>query len=83
MKKRTKWISFLALVLAMALSLGFVGKITTGTVQAATSSELEKQLEELERQKAEKDKEMADLQSQIDANADQMTKLVQQKNVAE
>ena len=83
MKKRTKWISFLALVLAMALTLGFVGKVTTGTVQAATSSELEKQLEELERQKAEKDKEMADLQSQIDANADQMTKLVQQKNVAE
>ena len=81
--RKVKWISLLALVLAMALTLGFVGNITTGTVQAASSSELEKQLEELERQKAEKDREMADLQSQIDANADEMTKLVQQKNVLE
>jgi murein DD-endopeptidase MepM/ murein hydrolase activator NlpD len=83
MKHRVKWISLLALVLVMALALGFVGKITTGTVQAASSSELEKQLEELEKQKKEKDKEIAALQSQIDANADQMTKLVQQKNVLE
>lgn len=83
MKYRVKWISALALVLVMALSLGFVGKVTTGTVQAATSSELEKQLEELERQKAEKDKEIAALKGQIDANASEMTKLVQQKNVVE
>ena len=83
MKHRVKWVSLLALVLVMALALGFVGKITTGTVQAASSSELEKQLEELEKQKKEKDKEIAALQSQIDANADQMTKLVQQKNVLE
>lgn len=83
MKKRAKWISVLALALVMALALGFVGSITAGTVQAATSSELQKQLEELERQKAEKDKEMADLKSQINANADEMTKLVQQKNVVE
>ena len=81
--QKTKWISMIALVLVMALSLGFVGKVTTGTAQAATSSELEEQLEELERQKKEKDKEMKDLQSQIDANADEMTKLVQQKNVVE
>ncbi len=81
--QKAKWISAVALVLIMALTLGFVGQITTGTVQAASSSELEKQLEELEKQKKEKDKEIAALQSQIDANADQMTKLVQQKNVAE
>ena len=81
--QKAKWISAVALVLIMALTLGFVGQITTGTVRAASSSELEKQLEELEKQKKEKDKEIADLQSQIDANADQMTKLVQQKNVAE
>ena len=83
MKHKAKWISLLALVLAMALTLGFVGQITTGKVQAASSSELEAELEELERQKAEKDKEMAALQSQIDVNADKMTKLVQQKNVLE
>ena len=81
--QKAKWISAVALVLIMALTLGFVGQITTGTVRAASSSELEKQLEELEKQKKEKDKEIADLQSQIDANADQMTKLVQQKNVLE
>ena len=81
--QKAKWISAVALVLIMALTLGFVGQITTGTVRAASSSELEKQLEELEKQKKEKDKEIAALQSQIDANADQMTKLVQQKNVAE
>ena len=74
--QKAKWISAVALVLIMALTLGFVGQITTGTVRAASSSELEKQ-------KKEKDKEIADLQSQIDANADQMTKLVQQKNVLE
>ena len=83
MKHRVKWISVLALVLVMALALGYVGNITTGTVQAATSSELEKQLEELERQKAEKDKEIAALKSKIDANADKMTKLVQEKTVLE
>lgn len=83
MKHRVKWISAIALVLVMALTLGFVGNVTTGTVQAATSSELEKQLEELEKQKAEKDKEIAGLQSQIDANASEMTRLVQQKNVVE
>lgn len=83
MKHRVKWLSVIALVLVMALALGFVGKVTTGTVQAASSSELEKQLEELEKQKAEKDKEMADLQSQIDVNAGEMKKLVQQKNVLE
>ena len=81
--QKAKWISAVALVLIMALTLGFVGQITTGTVRAASSSELEKQLEELEKQKKEKDKEIAALQSQIDANADQMTKLVQQKNVLE
>ena len=83
MKHRVKWISVIALVLVTALTLGLVGKVTTGTVQAASSSELEKQLEELEKQKAEKDKEIAGLQSQIDANADEMTRLVQQKNVVE
>ena len=83
MKYRVKWISLLALVLVLALSLGFVGQVTTGTVQAASSSELEEQLKELERQKAEKDREMASLKGQIDANAGQMTKLVQQKNVVE
>ena len=83
MKHRVKWISVLTLVLVMALSLGFIGQFATPKVQAATSSELQKQLEELERQKAEKDKEMAALKSQIDANADEMTKLVQQKNVVE
>lgn len=83
MKHRMKWLSVIALVLVMALALGFVGNITTSTVQAASSSELEKQLEELEKQKAEKDKEMADLQSQIDVNAGEMKKLVQQKNVLE
>ena len=41
MKHRVKWVSLLALVLVMALALGFVGKITTGTVQAASSSELD------------------------------------------
>lgn len=83
MKHRMKWLSAIALVLVMALTLGFVGDVTTGTAHAATSKELEEQLEELEKQKAEKDKEIADLQSQIDANADEMTRLVQQKNVVE
>ena len=83
MKHKVKWLSLLAMVLALSLTFGFVGNITTGKVQAASSSELEAELEELERQKAEKDKEMAALQSQIDVNADKMTKLVQQKNVLE
>ena len=34
MKHRVKWVSLLALVLVMALALGFVGKITTGTVHS-------------------------------------------------
>ena len=83
MKHKVKWLSLLAMVLALSLTFGFVGNITTGKVQAASSSELEAELEELERQKAEKDKEMAALQSQINVNADKMTKLVQQKNVLE
>ena len=83
MKHKVKWLSLLAMVLALSLTFGFVGNITTGKVQAASSSELEAELEELERQKAEKDKEIAQLQSQIDRNADQMTQLVQQKTVVE
>ncbi len=83
MRKRVKWISAIALLLVLALCLGFVNHINETPVQAATSSELEQELEELERQKAEKDKEMAALQGQIDVNASEMKKLVQQKNVLE
>ncbi len=83
MRKRVKWISAIALLLVLALCLGFVNHINETPVQAATSSELEQELEELERQKAEKDKEMASLQGQIDVNASEMKKLVQQKNVLE
>ena len=83
MKHRVKWISFLALMLVCALALGFVGQINANPVAAATSSELEEQLEELEKEKEKVDQEIAALKSQINQNADKMTKLVQQKNVVE
>lgn len=81
MKQKTKWISVIAGVLVLALLLSLAGDVVPQTVQAATSSELEDQLEELENQKGEIDSEIAGLRDQITETENEMLRIVQEKNL--
>ncbi len=83
MKHKLKWTHLVAIVLVLGLALGLVGEVKPTRVEATSTSELENQLDELEKGKAKVDKEIADLQSSIDKNTDAMTQLVQQKSVVD
>ena len=77
-----KLVSVIAGALAVIMLLGLVAGIIPTLVNAASSSsELKKQLEALEAEKAEIDGKIAALESQLSDNLDEMEAVVAQKNI--
>ena len=82
MKNRKKFVSIMAGILAAVMLLSLIiGILPAGASATTTSSEIRDQINELEKQQEELDKEMAEIQKQYEANADEMQDMVNQKNI--
>lgn len=79
MKNRT--LSVLALVLAAVMVLTQVGGLIPPRAEAATRGELQSQLDALEADKEKIDDKIAELESQLSDNLNEMEAIVAQKNV--
>ncbi len=81
MKKRKLWVSILAGILAVIMTLGLVASVLPSLVNGAKSSgELKSQLDELKADKKEIDKEIKKLEDKLSDNLDDMESIVEQKN---
>ncbi len=81
MKNKKRWVSLLAGIMAMMLLLGLVASALPMPASAASSSEIKKQLEEMEKEQAERQKELDSLEQKISDNMGEMQKLVDEKSV--
>ena len=81
MRNRKKLVSLLAGIMALIMLLSLIASILPAVSAELSSSEIEKQIEELEKQKAEVDKQIDEYESKISDNLDEMTQIVEQKNL--
>lgn len=83
MRKRKLWVSILAGILAVIMTLGLVAGVLPSLVNGAktqSSSELKQQLDALKADKKKIDKEIAKLEDQLSDNLDDMKAIVEQKS---
>ncbi|MBP3673003.1 MAG: peptidoglycan DD-metalloendopeptidase family protein [Oscillospiraceae bacterium] len=80
MRKRKLWVSIMAGLLAAVMLLGLVAGLIPTRADAASSSEIKQQINELKEQKEEIQAQIKEVQSQYDANSDEITDLVAQKD---
>ena len=80
MKKRKLWVSVMAGFLAAVMLLSLILSLIPTKAYAASSSEIKKQISSLKEDKAEIDAQIESIQSQYQANADEITDLVNRKN---
>lgn len=81
MKNRKFWVSLIAGILAAVLLLSLLVGILPTKANAASSSEIRKQINELEAQQEEIEAQIADLEEQISENISEMQEIVDQKKV--
>ena len=81
MNKRKLFVSIVAGFLAVVMLLGMVLSLIPATANAASSSEIKKQLDALKQDKAKVQSEMKEVQKKYEANEDEITDMVNQKNV--
>lgn len=82
MRNRKRLTSIVAGLLAGVLLLSLLAGLFTTTVSAAKSSdEIQEEIDQLEAQKAENDKKIEELQSQLSGNMEEMEAVVAEKNV--
>ena len=81
MDKRKFRISVIAGILTLALVLGLAAGFMPTTAEAATSSELKAQLNNLKKQKSAIEAEIKNLKNQIKENGTEIEKMVSEKNV--
>lgn len=82
MRNRKRLTSIMAGLLAGVLLLSLLAGLFTTTVSAAKSSdEIQEEIDQLEAQKAENDKKIEELQSQLSGNMEEMEAVVAEKNV--
>ena len=84
MRNRKRLTSIMAGLLAGVLLLSLLAGLFTTTVSAAKSSdEIQEEIDQLEAQKAENDKKIEELQSQLSGNMEEMEAVVAEKSVVE
>lgn len=82
MRNRKRITSLVAGILAGALLLSLLAGLFATTVSAAKSSdEIQEEIDQLEAQKAENDKKLEDLQSQLSGNMEEMEAVVAEKSL--
>ncbi len=79
MKNKRLWVSIVAGLLATVLLLGLI--LSGIPVKAASSSEIQNQIEEMKKQWQEREQEIEALESQQDSNATEIRALMEQKNL--
>ena len=80
MKKRKLLVSIMAGFMAVVMVLGLILSIIPTRVNAASSSEIKKQINEMKEQRKEIQAEMDAIESQYEENADEIQNLVNEKN---
>ncbi len=83
MLKRKKIISVLACVISILMTVSLVGNIQQHRVQAASSSALKQQLEELEDQNDALQEEIDSIRSQMSTNLNELKQMVAQKDLVD
>lgn len=79
MKNRKFWVSLIAGILAAVMLLGLLISIFPRPVSAASSSEIQSQIDELESQQTDIQSQIDDLEAQIQENLEDMQDTVEQK----
>ncbi|MBQ7767256.1 MAG: peptidoglycan DD-metalloendopeptidase family protein [Oscillospiraceae bacterium] len=79
-RNRKPWVSILAGVMAVVMLLSLIVSLIPTRANAASSSEIKKQLEALKEEKADIQAQIDEIQSQYDANSEEITDLVAQKD---
>ena len=79
--KRRLMVSILAGILALVMILSIIFMVVPTAGAASSSNELKQQLDALKADKAEIDKKIKELQSQLSGNLNQMEQIVAQKNL--
>ena len=80
MKNRKKWVQILAGIMAAIMLLSLILSLIPTKVQAASSSEIKKQIAELKNQKKELESQMKDVKNQVKENDNEISGMVAQKN---
>lgn len=81
MKNRKKLVSILAGIMAAILLLTLILGILPTHAHAASSSEIQKQIAALKKEKAELEEQIKDVKAQYQANEDEIADIVARKNV--
>lgn len=81
MKKRKLWVSVLAGIMAAVMLLSLVLSLIPVSADAASSSEIKKQINALKEDQQAIQDQMDEVQSQYEANEDEITDMVNQKNM--
>lgn len=81
MNKRRRLISVVALILVIIMTVGTIAGILATTVHAASSSEIQSQINDLQQQAGAISQKKADLQSQIDEKEYEQADMIYQKSV--
>ena len=80
MDKRKKLISLMALIMVIVMLLGLLLGLLVPAVSAASSGEIQEQIDSLEKEKAEVDQQLAALESLLSDNMDSMKAMIVQKD---
>jgi len=80
MKNRKRWVSIMAGVMAAIMLLSLILSLIPTRVNAASSTEIKKQIAELKNQKKELESQMKDVQKQTEENEDEIAGMVDKKD---
>lgn len=83
MNKKKFWASLLAGIMAGIMILTLLLQLIPTPAQAATSSEIKNQIEEMEKEQAERQKELDELEAKRKENLSEMQDIIDQKNIVD
>lgn len=83
MTNKKFWVSLLAGIMAGIMILTLLLQLIPAPVQAASSSEIKEQINQMEKEQAEHQKELEKLESQRKENLSEMQDLIKQKNIVD
>ena len=83
MKSSKRILAVMAVLLAAAVTLTMLPQLSAPVDGASSSKDLKEQLEALKQQKAENDAKLAELESQIDSNRDDVAGILKEKSSIE
>lgn len=83
MNNKKFWISLLAGIMAAVMILALLLQLIPTPVQAATSSEIQNQIDQMEKDQEKLQDQLDELENMRDENLDEIQKIVEQKNLVD